>query len=102
LKIVEDGEAGIGLDGVVGFNPGESFLPGSYLAHGFVFVVDEAAGLEVVVGEDLVNFFGLIAAEETLVIALEEIKGERLGHSLSENVTSEEIATRCNLEQCEN
>ena len=47
----------IGFDGVVGFDPGKGSGPGSVFSFGFIRVVDERAGFQVGLLNEVKDFF---------------------------------------------
>lgn len=59
MEIVEEGDRWVGFDGVVGFNPGQSDLPGLEFTLGLGLVIEQAACLHFVFFQDLVNLLGL-------------------------------------------
>jgi hypothetical protein len=53
---LEEGLSWIGFDGVVGFDPGKGSGPCSVFSLGFILVVDERAGLQIGLFNEVKNF----------------------------------------------
>ena len=100
LQIVEQGEGGVGFDGVVGSDPGECLLPGWQLADGLLLVIDQAAGLEVMAAEDWADLGCLLVVEDSVVVPLKEVDGVGLWVVEDEPVTPCEATPRDSLKQC--
>lgn len=64
-------------------DPRKCLTPIIELAHGFGRVVEEAAGLQIVGGDDMIDLLRLIVREQALIITLEEV--QRVGLSVSLN-----------------
>ena len=101
VEVVEEGQGGVGLDGVVGFDPGESFLPGCELAGSLVFVVEKTAGLQLILLENVADLHGLRQSQESFIVAFQEVEGVGLLDSRGKTATSIEITTGEYLNQWE-
>ena len=53
VKIVEDWEGWIGLDGVVSFDPRKGVAPVVELSLGLCGVIEKAAGLQIIIVDDV-------------------------------------------------
>lgn len=56
------------------FYPREVFVPIIELSLRLLSIIEEATSLQIVVIDDVFDFFGLTIGEKTLIITLEEIK----------------------------
>jgi hypothetical protein len=63
VEIVEERKGGIGLDGVVSLDPRKILIPVIKLALGLFGIVEETAGLEVVVVDEIFDGLGLRVVE---------------------------------------
>lgn len=66
------------------FDPGEGLAPIIELSHCFSGVIEQAACLEVVGGDNRLDLFGVLRCEESIIITFKEVKRIRLGVSLNE------------------
>jgi hypothetical protein len=59
MQVVEQWKCGIGFNGIVRLDPWKGFPPVIKLPHRFSGIIEQTAGLELVVGNDVVNLLGL-------------------------------------------